>query len=224
MPRFIGSAIRAAARLFRRKPKGRKAPMRRRKSKVARLTGHLTVKKTVINSRLGQAANSTSFGNDTFELNDFPQYLTYIALYEMYRIDKIVYSFKALNNVAAVPASSAGFVSTLGMIHSNIDYTDNVNPTSIQAMMNDNTYKGTPSNRAHTRTFRPKFLNDVGGAVADQSKVGWLNCYSSDGVTVSTVSHYGLKFAFEGGVASAAMTSFYVEPIVTIYMSFKDPK
>ena len=189
-------------------------------------TGALTVKKTVIDPRIIVNNATTSFGVDTFELADLPQYQAYIALYEEYRIDKIVYSFKSLNNIATGVATTAGVTAftSLGMIHSRVDTNDAVAPTSIQDMMNDTTYRGSRSSKNHTRVIYPMFLNDVGGNTADQSKRGWLNCYNADGVTISSVSHYAMKWAFEGGIGIANQPSFVVEPIVTYYVSFRNPK
>lgn len=198
------------------------APRRRR---VAKQTGVLTIKKTVIDDRITVPGNSTVFGSDTFELADIPQYADYIKLYEEYRIDKIVYSFKSLNNVAPGGSMVATQFYSLGMIHTNLDMNDSVAPTSIQNMMNDPSYRGTRSSRNHTRTIIPKFQNVVGGNIQGQSKSGFLNCFAQDGTTVSSVSHYGLKYAFEGGVVvNGTVASFIVEPIVTYYVSFRNPK
>ena len=165
----------------------------------------------------------TQYGSDTFELTDVPQYFSYVGLYEEYRIDKVVYSWKCLNNVAtATPGLGTSYVQTLGMVHSRVDNNDSVVPTTIQSILNDNTYKGTLSSRNHTRTIIPKFLSNVGGGVAAQQKTGWLNTDNAN------ISHYGLKWAFEGGVfnggAVNSQISFIVEPIVTYYVSFKNPK
>ena len=210
-------AYRAVRSVFRRKRKAPKRVVRRRRAFRGVRSGLVNVKKTIIDPRLVVTGNVTNFSSDTFELVDLPQYLSYTALYEEYRINKIVYSFKALNNMA-LPSQLAGNVSTLGMIHTTIDYNDSVAPTSIQNMMNDSSYKGTLSNRSHTRTFVPKWLNVVAGGVPNQSKTGWLNC---DNVNVS---HYAIKWAFEGGTTSGAPPSFYVEPIITYYVSFRNPK
>ncbi len=214
---------RAVKKIFR--GRRRVAPKRRRA--VGKPTGHLTIKKTVLDDRITVLNSTNSFGVDTFELADIPQYADYIKLYEEYRIDKIVYSFKSLNNTSQHNATT-GAITTLGMIHTNVDYNDAVAPTSIQNMMNDPSYRGSRSSRNHSRTIIPKWQNVVGGSVQGQSKTGFLNCFNQDGVTVSTVSHYGLKWCFEGGLSNASVTgtvaSFLIEPIITYYVSFRNPK
>lgn len=218
-------AWRGIKRVFGRKRKVAKKAYRRRNK--TRPTGHLTVKKVVLDDRLTMMSGTTTYGSDTFELADFPQYASYVALYEEYKIDKIIYSFKSLNNVNNGSLIAAGtYVNTLGMIHTVVDHNDSVVPTSIQNMMNDSSYRGTRTSRNHTRTFKPTFMNSIGGTVAGQQKSGWLTCYNADGVTLSTVSHYGLKWAFQGGynnTASPGVTAI-IEPIITYYVSFRNPK
>lgn len=209
-------AWRAVKSVFRRKRKARKVVRRRRVANS--YNGLVRVKKTKIDNRIAVAANGTIFATDTFELQDLTEFASYVALYEEYRITRITYSFKALNNTASVPNGAVGFVSTLGMIHTIIDTNDSAAPVSIQQMMNDSTYRGSVSSRNHTRSFTPKWLNVLGGSVPDQSKTGWLNTSSTN------VSHYGIKWAFEGGVASGPLTSFYVEPIITYHLSFRNPQ
>ena len=221
-------AYRGLKSLFQRK---KKAPMKHRmrsrpRRHIARAT--FQTKKTVIDPRLAVNGNANSFGSDTFELGDIPQYSSFIALYEEFRIDKIVYSFKALNNVATtgITTPSSNYFQSLGMIHTVIDTNDNNVPGSIQDMMNDQTYKGSRSSRNHTRVIRPKFLNVVGASGnATQQKSGWLTCTTVGGVLNAT-SHYGIKWCLEGGTtnSSSAILSYYVEPIITYYISFRNPK
>lgn len=205
----------------RKKAPAKRKRVQRKGRRLAKQTGHLTVKKTEIESRVFVAANATQFGVDTFELGDLTQYADYVKLYEEFRIDKIVYQFKSLNNVSgAVPA---GGLNTLGMIHTRIDTNDGVVPTSIQDMMNDSTYRGTRSSRNHVRVIKPKFMMSAGTAQTKPT-TGWLSCYNADGITPNAVSHYGIKWALEGGFSSVATTSFIVEPIITYYVSFRNPK
>ena len=210
---------RAYRSIFRKKRPAKKRAKVMKRGRTNVRNGLVHVKKTIIDPRITVTNGVTSFGSDTFELTDIPQYLSYVALYEEYRIDKIVYSFKSLSNMATGPAVvAANSFTSLGMIHSIIDINDSLAPVAIQDMMNDSTYKGTRSSRNHTRTFVPKWLNVVGGGSASQAKSGWLNTASAN------VSHYSIKWAFEGGVGVAAYNSFIVEPIVTFYVSFRNPK
>jgi len=218
---------RAVTQLFLgRRRKAVRAP-KRRKRFAGKQTGMLTVKKTVIDDRIIVNSGTTQFGSDTFELADLPQYGDYINLYEEFRIDKIVYSFKALvNQSLGTPVVGSLYVATLGMVHTNVDHNDATAPTSIQSMMNDPTYRGTSSNRHHTRVIKPRWLNTIGGAFQGQSKTGWLNCQDPSG-NVNPASHYALKWAFQGGYNNSPLVtpfSFMLEPIITYYVSFRNPK
>lgn len=186
-----------------------------RKRAPRRRPNVLSIKKTIIDPRINVVSGTTTFGSDTFELADIPQFANYTALYEEYRIDKVVYTFNSLTNMAN-PQIGAAYA-TLGMIHTVVDDTDAAVPTSIQNMMNDSAYKGSRSSRNHSRVIRPKFLNSIAGG-ATQPKAGWLLTDNPN------ASHYALKYALEGGSSSVASTSFFVEPIVTYYISFKNPK
>jgi len=208
---------RAYRAVFRKRKPAKKAAKRRARQKSNVKNGLVHVKKLEIEPRISVAGNATTFGAESFELADLPQYLTYASLYEEYRIQKITYSWKALSNVSTVPPVGVNAFTSLGMIHTIIDNNDAVVPTSIQTMMNDSSYRGTVSSRNHTRTFVPKFLNVAGTAQAQQS-TGWLLTDNPN------VSHYGIKWAFEGGITLPAYTSFIVEPIITYYIAFRNPK
>lgn len=106
-----------------------------------------------------------------------------------------------------------------------IDTTDSsVSGATLQDFMNDSSYKCTPSTRDHVRTVYPKYLVDVGGNNASNSKSGWLNTRDVNNIP-SAVSHYGIKFAYQGGIASTAgYTSFIYDTFITYYIEFKDPK
>lgn len=207
-------AYRAVRSVFRRK---RKAPKRRKQKSNVR-NGLVHVKKLEIEPRISVPGNTTVFGVETFELADLPQYNTYGLLYEEYKITKIKYSWKALTNVAMTQPSATGSFASLGMVHTILDSTDGIAPVSIQTMMNDSSYRGTLSSRTHSRTFTPKFLNQVGINAAVQPKTGWLSTDQPN------VSHYAIKWAFEGGITSPSYTSFVLEPIITYYVSFRNPR
>jgi len=210
-------------KLFTRKKKyvARKRKAVRRRKAVERA---VVVKKSVRYDRITTLGNAVNYGADTFELADIPQYLAYANLYDKFKILKVLVTYRTLTNSSHL-YQSPGQVVTAGFVHSYIDTTDAVAPSSLADMMNDSTYRITRGTRDHTRMIYPKFLNSVGGGVAAQSKSGWMNTRSADGVSINTVSHYGIKFAFEGGTtATSAFTSMIHQPIYTYWIAFKDPK
>jgi len=190
--------------------------MRKRRNRGLKraVTKPFTVRKTIMLDRITVVTNTTQ--TFTAELSDLPQYTNFTTLYDQYRIAKVTVRYRVLNNVNVI-TSTNGLI-TLGMIHSVVDHNDAITPGSIQELMNDNSYFTTKTNRDHVRSFRPMFLENVGGAAQAKSNSGWLAC-SSPGV-----SHYGLKTFFEAGSAPAGFTSYIVEPIITYYVQFKDQK
>lgn len=214
---------RGMKKLFSRKKKyvARKRKAVRRRKAVERA---VVVKKSVRYDRITTNGNTTNFGSDTFELADIPQYLAYANLYDKFKILKVLVTYRTLINSSHL-YQSPGQVVTAGFVHSYIDTTDSVTPSSLQDMMNDSSYRITRGTQNHSRMIYPKFLNSVGSGVAAQSKSGWMNTRSADGTSINTVSHYGIKFAFEGGTtATSAFTSMIHQPIYTYWIAFKDPK
>lgn len=217
---------RGAKKLFsRRKPAKKRASARKRRGgRSSAVNRPLIVKKTVPYARLITPCNTNSFGSDTFELTDLPQFATYGALYDKFKILKVKIHYRSLTNSSSI-YQAPGQVTTTGIVHSYIDTTDGVAPTTIQEMMNDSTYRSSTGTRDHTRTIYPKFMTAVGAGAQGRSASGWLNTKLVDGVTWNTVSHYSIKYCFEGGSAtSAAYTSMIHEPIYTYWFAFKDPK
>lgn len=204
-------------RLFRRKK--RVAGKRKFKGKRrVRQTGHLTVKKTIILDKLNVLSNNNTFAVTSFELVDLPQFSTYSALYEEFRIDKVVMRQKCMTNMA--PNFINNGTVTCGLIHSVVDTNDIVLPTTIQGMMNDPSYKCTRATKDHVRVIYPKYLVEVQAGSVSKPSRGWLTCSNA-----SNVSHYGIKYCFEGGVNTAGnYTAFYLEPQMTFYVSFRNPQ
>jgi len=217
------SIWRGMKKIFTRK-RNKAAPKRKAVQRRKAINRAIVVKKSVRYDRITTGGNVTNFGADTFELADIPQYLAYANLYDKFKILKVLVTYKTLTNSSHL-YQSPGQVVTAGFVHSIIDTTDSVAPSSLADMMNDNTYRVTRGTRDHSRMIYPKFMNSVGGGVAAQSKSGWLNTRNVDGVSINTVSHYSIKFAFEGGTtATSAFTSMIHQPIYTYWIAFKDPK
>lgn len=223
-------AFRGLRRLFRRKKRAVTKKRAYRKRRAPRPTNVLTIKKTVLGTGEDVMANNLTFHALDFKLANVPQYANYVATYEEFRINKIVVSFRSLNNT--VPANfTAGNTCTAGMIHSIIDYNDSNTPTSLQGMMNDPSYRGTRSTREkHTRVIYPRFLNTVSvsntSSGALQEKRGWMLCESSATPPVlNDVPHFGIKYCYEGGINSGGNYPTFVSlPIFTYYVSFRNPK
>lgn len=214
-------AFKFVKRVFGGRRKAKRVIRRRRGGLRGRVTRPFMVKKTIQLDRIQVVVGTQAQQVISAELADLPQYTTYTALYDQYKINKVTVRYRLLNPVNIAYATLAGGTTshvTLGMVHSAVDNNDITTVPSIQSLMNDNSYFGTKSNRDHVRSWKPKFLLDAGGSAPAKCSTGWL---SSD---YPNVSHYGLKTWFEPGLGPTGFASFYVEPIVTYYVSFKDQK
>jgi len=224
----FGAGLRVARAILSRKQKrvvSKAMPPKRRRAQGPR--GVVQKKFTILDGRINVSNSAFSAGSDTFELADMPQFSNYIALYEQFKITKVVYHFRSLNPQQSISSATGASASTLGYLHTVVDHNDAALPAAsaagIQNMMNDSAYKGVKSNRDLTRTIRPMFLTQAGTQTA-KSVRGWLNCRDVAGV-VNAVSHYGIKWVIEGGLASSpnAFSCVY-EPIITYYVQFKNPQ
>jgi len=225
------STFRSAMRLARAVlPSGKKtvrrvaakmAAPKRRRAQGGR--GVVTKKFSTLEDPISVANGAFVNGNETFELADMPQFSQYVALYEQFKISKVVYHFRTQNPQQSV----AGGPTCLGYLHTVVDHNDNVNfaasRAGIQNMMNDNAYKGVKSDRDLTRVIRPMFLTQAGTQTAKSTR-GWLNTKDVTGA-INAVSHYGIKWVIEGGVSAVANPlSCQYQPIITYYIQFKNPQ
>jgi len=178
--------------------------------------GVVTKKFTTLEDPIDVATGAFSPGVESFELADMPQFSNYIALYEQFKITKIVYHFRS-QGVVQVAAGS------LGYLHTVVDHNDITLPVGslagIQTMMNDTGYKGCSANRDLTRVIRPMYLTQAGTQTAKSTR-GWLNCRDNTNA-VNAVSHFGIKWIVQGGRGNS--TANY-QPVITYYIQFKNPQ
>lgn len=189
--------------------------------------GVVTKKFCVLESRETCGNSLFTSGSETFELADMPQFSNYVALYEQFKIAKIVYKFRSCVPVNTGVNNTLG-VQTIGMLHTLVDHNDSTVPSAsvagIQNMMNDTSYRGVKSSRDLTRVIYPKFLMNAGTQTAKSAR-GWLNCRDVAGV-VNAVSHYGIKWILEGGIGTIIPNDYNIvyQPIITYYIQFKNPQ
>lgn len=218
------SAMRLASavlpRSANRKTKSRLGARMYRPKKALRASGPngvITKKFTTLEDPIDVASGAFSPGVESFELADMPQFSSYVALYEQFKISKVVYHFRA-----QAPVNIAG--GTTGYLHTVVDHNDIVLPAGslagIQNMMNDSSYKGVKASRDLTRVIRPKFLTQAGTQTA-KSTTGWLNCKDVTGA-INAVSHYGIKWIIQGGRGPVSSANY--QPIITYYIQFKNPQ
>jgi len=225
LARYVYKGIK---RLLKRKAKAKrvkKAP-KLRLSKRA-ITRNVLVVKKVSQIDPIMINYGTNQGISTFfQLAQLQQYQCYIDLYEQFKIIKMVVKYRVLNNVNL--GGTINNFNTAGMIHSQVDYNDVLPPgttlANINTMMQDDTYKGTPSTRDHIRVMYPKYVETTDPTNNQKSTSGWLNTKNANG-TINNSVFFGLKTIFQAGYSSAAGSANYmVIPQYTYYFAFKDPR
>jgi len=219
--RLARAVLPSGAKKSARRLGAKMAPARRRRAQAGR--GIVTKKFSTLEDSISVANGAFVNGNETFELADMPQFAQYVALYEQFKISKVVYHFRTQNPQQSVAVGPT----CLGYLHTVVDHNDVVNfapsRAGIQNMMNDNAYKGVKSDRDLTRVIRPMFLTQAGTQTAKSTR-GWLNTKDVLG-NINAVSHYGIKWVIEGGVsATANPLSCQYQPIITYYIQFKNPQ
>lgn len=149
-----------------------------------------------------------------FQLNEIPNYTEFTALYDQYRISKVVYKL--------IPRASQALPSNpnQGTLFSVIDYTDSNPLTSADQANEYASVKRTRGFKTHSRVIRPKLnvpLYETGAPLTFGYGVrsGWVNCADP------AVHHYGLKFWYENPAAGAELV---FDEYITYYVKFKNVK
>lgn len=161
-------------------------------------------------------ATTTVFGAYAFSLSDLPNYSEFTALYDQYRINKLVVRFVPNHNSSEVGATKA-----LMEFNSVLDFNDQTAPTALTQLYEYANWRMTRGNSIHTRVFSPAVLGVVSTINAtnftgDQSKwKQWLATSQTD------IEHYGIKYAIG---ATAAAGDMYFTPYITAYFSCKSIK
>lgn len=183
----------------------------------------------------------TYFSRD-FSLEDLPASLELVALFDLYRINKIVfkatprYSSNLIYQTAAFTNptienagnTDAGGTNLLGASNMGlpslitvIDFDDVATPASTIELFEYSNVKKTLGSRDHVRTFVPRIKVDP--AVTDLSVARkWVSTSNAE------LNHYGIKGCVEnvpdlpeqGGLRPI----FYVDLEVTMYISMRNTK
>lgn len=202
---------RARRRTIRRRRVIRRFP---RRSPAQKMRIH-HFKRTVILAGIN-TGTATTFGARAFDLNMLPDNTEFQNLYDMFRINKVVWKL-----VPNVNSAEAGAAQRLPQIHSVLDYNDSTAPTSLDELVQYNNYRMTMGSRIHARKLTPAFLDNVyqTGAIQQPGNPNWKKWLST--ANSLSVPHHGVKYAI-GATASANAITY--TPYVTVYFSCKGTK
>lgn len=185
--------------------------------------------------------NNSYFSRD-FSLEDMPSATELVALFDLYRINKIVfkatprYTSNLIYNVAPFTSNviaeagntDAGGTNLLGTSNMGlpqlitvIDYDDVTTPTSLDELYEYSNVKKTLGSRSHTRVFVPRIKVDPTVTDLSMSK-RWISTSNS------ALNHFGLKgvcanipdLPAQGGDRPI----FFVDLEITMYLSFRNTK
>lgn len=210
---------------YRRRRSTRRRPLIRRRRRVmtrrSRRIGYLRktnvhhFKRTFTGNTVisGTSAGFSGYGL-TFDL--LPNYTEFTALFDCYRINKILIKWVPNHN-----SSEMGSSAYLPEFYSVIDPTDASAPASLNEMYEYQTLKMTRGNQIHKRIWRPTVvgaLKETNQTSAYDSQPKWRQWIST---AQPDVLHYGIKFA-SGPTNSSGDCKW--TPYVTYYFSCKSVK
>lgn len=170
-----------------------------------------------------QVANSINTIGFEFRLGDLPNYTEFTALFDQYRIDKIVFKIIPMCNVNQLTINSTGALSNNpGIIGTVIDYDDAGSPTSLGYMEQYQNFRYQPvvSSRTMMRAFKPRIAVAAYGQGLFTSymnkKATWIDCNSP------AVPHYGLKIYLDGANGTAPTCLQTYQLFADVYLSFRN--
>lgn len=144
-----------------------------------------------------------------FALQNLPNFTDFTNLYDMYRINKVVYKIIPKYTQQTITA----LTNNVQQIHSVLDYDDITAPGTISDLTQYQNHKMTRGNQIHTRVIVPKVLNTTAGLNTAPKSYQWLDCDNTG------IVHRGLKLYIPAPGSAGLTLSYDVE--ATFYVSFK---
>lgn len=243
MPRGRRSyAERAARRRYRRSRRTRAGYAIRRWWKSLRYTPRMGRRRnlmlypnnsvTVSLRKTGEITQDTQFQTSgvVFKLNEFNSYTKFTAIFEQFRIVKIIQkiypqcdTFLAPTNIAIVGGTDEQQVvqPSVPLLCYKIDRddVDDGGLTNLDGVLKNPRFKVKSMKKPHTIAWKPNVLNNIyQGAVTNNYEIkfgAWMNCENS-----ADCEHYGLVRAFHCTGASSTYPLKY-RLITTAVVQFK---
>lgn len=163
-------------------------------------------------------SSSTSLGL-TFSLSDIGNAAELIALFDQFRLDKVVVKITPTFNSIDAPSIASSMITP--QIFTAIDYDDNTAPPSEASIREFGSCKETNGSKAHIRTLVPKVLTmayktALTTAYAPAKSAMYIDCADS------TVPHYGLKVYMNNGGMSGSGSPWSARIECRYYVSLKN--
>lgn len=173
----------------------------------------------ILNNNISQLVAGQGFMLD-FQLANLPQVATFTALYDAYRIRKVVFRMYPQKQYMVTPDTLAGGLPVSGSILTALDHDGGASPASVNDMMQYSTCK-----MQNVFTFKPiirtVYPNPNGGvsdggaivAASNLSNKTWINC-SRTGIPYNGIAVY-----VEGYASATTAQSWRV--FADYYIEFK---
>lgn len=189
--------------------RGRRTMRPMRSMTASRLNVH-HFKRTFQSADIAFNSAGASAGAYAPALSNMPNYTEFTALFDMYRINKVVVKF--VPSFTGSDANPAATANALPNLYSVTDNDDNATPANLDELLQYPGLKLTRANQIHTRVFTPCVGVDAAGITGIAPKYKqWINCSSP------SIVHYGMKYWLD---AIASTTGKY-RIFITMYFSCK---
>lgn len=215
MPRFI-SPRQARRKAYR---------MRRKRAKVARgrvgknpQPVHYFKRTRFYPASLVVTSGVTSYQGVAFTLGDLPDVTDFTALYDQYKISKVVVKWLPRGNQSDLGISgSTALTGNISRMFSVLDFDDDATPSSIDQLCQYQNMKITGTHQVHSRVFKPAVRIEAATGLGTTANIikrdQWID------VTNTNIKHYGVKLAIQPPPNSASIT---YDAMVTMYLAFKN--
>lgn len=161
---------------------------------------------------------------DILRLQDVPNYTEFTALFDQYKILKVVVKLMPRGNVSEVSVSGSTNQASFQNIYAVVDKDDSSTPSSVSQMLEYSKVKIRRSHQQLKLIFTPASLaetynNGITSGYAMNMKPKWLDC------SYSGIQHYGYKTYLEppnvSPLVSLPVTTTY-DCLVTYYLAFQN--
>ena len=158
-----------------------------------------------------------------FTMDEIPQSATFAALFDAYRVNKIVLKFIPMNQFTQLGNGSANLAAQPQWLSTVIDYDDNTLLTTEGQLLEYETFKQSRPSATHKRVFVPamaqQYFKTSGTTIAfGQAKKRWVDAAYLD------VEHYGIKGLVNGPAVQASQVQTSWKVYATAYISFKQTR
>lgn len=157
----------------------------------------------------------------TFKLSECNYFTRFTAIYDQYRIDKVIVTFRpAMGQVVNKPyddTTTGVLANACPRFVTAIDFDDNSTPSSLDELMSRSGSRTTLATKQQVRAFKPKRLIQVfrtlttTGYMPDATN-RFLDCAQTD------IPHYGLKYALD---TCSPIRAYIYEVDVKYHITFK---